>query len=86
MSRIVVFGATGYTGDVTARSLVASGARPVRVGRSRAGLDALAAELGGLEVAIADASDASRLRDVLEPRSVLISTVGPFLKYGRAAV
>ena len=36
-ARIVVFGATGYTGEHTARELVAQGARPVLAGRSPSG-------------------------------------------------
>ena len=31
--RIVLFGATGYTGDLVARALVREGARPVLAGR-----------------------------------------------------
>ena len=46
--RIVLFGATGYTGDLTARALVDRGVRPVLAARNRERLDALAAELGGL--------------------------------------
>ena len=52
--RIVVFGATGYTGDLTARALVARGARPVLAARNEARVRALAEELGGLEWAVAD--------------------------------
>ena len=52
--RIVLFGATGYTGDLTARALVAQGAQPVLAARSADRLAALAAELGGLETAVAD--------------------------------
>lgn len=43
--RIVLLGATGYTGTLVARELVARGARPVLAGRSPDRLDALAAEL-----------------------------------------
>lgn len=85
-ARILVLGATGYTGDLTARSLVAGGARPVLVARNQVRVEAIAAELGDLESAVADISDPSSLRRVLEPGDVLISTVGPFLKYGRVAV
>ncbi|MEZ0579653.1 trans-acting enoyl reductase family protein [Nocardioides sp. MH1] len=84
--RILVFGATGYTGDLTARALVARGARPVLVARNRERVTALADELGGLEVAVADATDAGALRSVVRKGDVLVSTVGPFLKYGEAAV
>lgn len=84
--RIVLLGATGYTGDLTARSLVRQGARPVLVARNRTRVEALAAELGDLDTAIADVTDAETVRAVLQPGDVLISTVGPFLKYGRAVV
>ncbi len=86
MSRILVLGATGYTGDLTARSLVDQGARPVLVGRNPPRVEALAAELGGLDTAIADVGDPATLRAVLRRGDVLISTVGPFLRFGRPAV
>src|SRR6186997_427736 len=53
--RIVVFGATGYSGRLVAERLVAAGERPVLAGRSEARLSELAAALGGLKVARADA-------------------------------
>lgn len=86
MTRILVFGATGYTGELTARSLVRQGARPVLVARNRARVEALATELGGLETAVADSTDPAALRAVVRQGDVLISTVGPFLRYGEAAV
>ncbi|WP_183095838.1 saccharopine dehydrogenase family protein [Nocardioides stalactiti] len=85
-ARIVLFGATGYTGDLTARSLVARGARPVLVARNKDRVTALAEELGGLEVAVADATDPAALRSVVAKGDVLVSTVGPFLRFGEAAV
>lgn len=84
--RIVVLGATGYTGDLTARSLVRQGARPVLVGRNPARLAALAADLGGLDTATVDIEKPTTLRAVLHEGDILISAVGPFLKYGRTAV
>ncbi|KRB77818.1 hypothetical protein ASE01_06390 [Nocardioides sp. Root190] len=85
-ARILVFGATGYTGELTARSLVRQGVRPVLVARSAERVTALATELGGLEHAVADAGDATALAGVVRAGDVLISTVGPFLRYGEAAV
>ena len=35
--RIVLYGATGYMGGLTARAMVAGGARPILAGRDRAG-------------------------------------------------
>jgi len=43
--RIVLYGATGYTGALTAQAMVASGARPVLAGRDQRRLSALAARL-----------------------------------------
>jgi hypothetical protein len=84
--RIVVFGATGYTGGLTARALVAQGARPVLAGRNAEALDRLADELGGLETLVADAEQPGTVRALVERDDVLISTVGPFLRYGHAAL
>ncbi len=84
--RIVLFGATGYTGQLTARALVARGAAPVLAARSRARVEALAAELGGLPFAMADVQQPATVRALVEPGDVLISTVGPFLRWGEPAL
>lgn len=88
--RIVVFGATGYTGELIASRLVAQGVRPVLAGRSEHRLAELAERLGGLEHARADALRQNTVFDLVGPEDVLISTVGPFGKWGlpaaRAAV
>jgi short subunit dehydrogenase-like uncharacterized protein len=84
--RIVLFGATGYTGELTARALVARGARPVLAARNEARVSALAHELGGLESAVADVARPESLRALVERGDVLVSTVGPFSRWGRPAV
>jgi short subunit dehydrogenase-like uncharacterized protein len=84
--RIVVFGATGYTGRLVAERLVARGARPVLAGRSEERLRELAERLGGLEWARADAVRANSVFALVEDGDVLVSTVGPFVKWGDAAV
>ncbi|RZI84838.1 MAG: saccharopine dehydrogenase, partial [Microbacterium sp.] len=85
-ARILLFGATGYTGDLTARSLVRQGARPVLVARSADRLQALADELGGLETVVADVARPASVSDAVQSGDVLISTVGPFLRFGEPAV
>jgi len=85
-ARIVLFGATGYTGDLTARALVARGARPVLAARNAERLSALAVELGGLETAVADVSRPDSVRALVEAGDVLVSTVGPFSRWGAPAV
>ena len=84
--RVVLFGATGFTGELTARRLVADGARPLLVGRRETAVKALADELGGLDHDVADADRPDQLRSLLEPGDVLISTVGPFLRWGLPAL
>jgi short subunit dehydrogenase-like uncharacterized protein len=82
----VLFGASGYTGRLTAEALAAAGARPVLAGRDRTRLEALAARLGGLPVAEADTSRPDSVRALVGVGDVLVSTVGPFLTRGEPAV
>ncbi len=88
--RIVLFGATGYTGELTARELVARGARPVLVARSADRLRGLAQQLGGdLETAVVDATApgaVSELAALAGPGDVLVCTVGPFMRWGETGV
>lgn len=84
--RIVLFGATGYTGRLTAQALLRRGQQPLLAGRSPAKLGALTEELGGqLEVAPADVSQPESLSDLVGPGDVLVTTVGPFATWGDAA-
>jgi short subunit dehydrogenase-like uncharacterized protein len=85
-ARIVVFGATGYTGRLIAERLVAQGARPVLAARSERRLAELAERLGGLETAKADAMRQNSVFALVESGDVLVSTVGPFAKWGDPAV
>lgn len=84
--RIVVFGSTGYTGRLTAERLVGAGARPVLAGRSRERLDVLAEQLGGLETIQADVARQNSVFAMVREGDVLVSTVGPFVKWGEPAV
>jgi short subunit dehydrogenase-like uncharacterized protein len=85
--RIVLFGATGYTGRLAAEAMVERGLSPLLAARNAERLDSLARELGGeLETAVADVSDPSGIAALLGEGDVLVSTVGPFLRFGQAAV
>jgi short subunit dehydrogenase-like uncharacterized protein len=90
--RIVLYGATGYMGGLTARAMLAAGARPVLAGRNRGRLEELSARLspaaGGaeLETAVAGTDSPQPLRQLIGAGDVLVSTAGPFVKVGRAAV
>lgn len=86
MSRIVLFGATGYTGELTARAMVARGQRPVLAARNATRLAALAGDLGGLDTLVADVAAPDTVRALVHRGDVLVSTVGPFSRWGRPAL
>ena len=84
--RIVLFGATGYTGRLVAEAMVERGLRPVLAARGRDKLQQLAEELGGgLETAQADVSNPATIGDLVERGDVLLTTVGPFMRFGTPA-
>jgi short subunit dehydrogenase-like uncharacterized protein len=87
--RVVLFGATGFTGELTAGALAARGARPLLVGRDAGRLRALAERLGDLETAVVDATSpdaAMSLAALAGPGDVLVCTVGPFIRWGEPGV
>jgi short subunit dehydrogenase-like uncharacterized protein len=85
-SKIVLFGATGFTGHLVSESLVKRGIKPVLAGRNKEKLEAQAKSLGGLETVVADISDPDSVADLVDKGDILISTVGPFTLYGEAAL
>ncbi|WP_251149756.1 saccharopine dehydrogenase NADP-binding domain-containing protein [Cellulosimicrobium sp. Marseille-Q4280] len=91
MQRIVLLGATGYTGTLVAHELVRLGARPLLAGRSRDRLASLVDDLTSvtgprLETAIADVDDPATVRALVEHGDVLVSMVGPFVRHGGPAI
>lgn len=92
--RVILFGATGYTGRLAAEALTRAGLAPVLAGRSADALVALTGDLAGLGPIDApptwqqaDATDPASVRALLtSPADVLVTTVGPFTRWGRAAV
>ena len=87
MGRIVLFGATGYTGRLTAAALAAGGAPFLLAGRNGAALAELAAELEvDAATATADVSQPETVGALLGKGDVMLSTVGPFSKWGNPAI
>ncbi|MEU5691883.1 saccharopine dehydrogenase NADP-binding domain-containing protein [Actinosynnema sp. NPDC020468] len=91
MYDVVLLGATGFTGALTAEHLarhVPAGARWALAGRSAPKLAAVAARLGvtGLDLIPADVSDPASLRRLASSTRVLVSTVGPYLTHGMPVV
>lgn len=93
---VVLFGATGFTGRLTAEYLAAhapNGCRWAVAGRSREKLLAVRERLaeinpscGDLELLVADVTDRDSLRAVASRARVVVTTVGPYLRYGEPLV
>ena len=89
---LVLFGATGFTGGLTAEYLAAHGPAEMRwalAGRNREKLEAVAARLASASpqgpvpgIVVADAGDAGAMREVAESTRVVVTTVGPYILYG----
>ena len=77
---IVLFGATGFTGGLTADYLAAhapAGLRWAIAGRNADKLEAVRQRLGvDVEVLVADAADPAALADVVRRTRVVVTTIG----------
>jgi len=92
--QVILLGATGFTGRLTAEAMTRAGLAPVLAGRSADALVALTGDVAGLGPI--DAPPTWRTADVTQPASVralvtspddvLVSTVGPFTRLGRPAI
>ena len=93
---MVLLGATGFTGGLTAERLAADGPDDLRwaiAGRDPAKLDRVREGLAGhgkagaaVETISADVTDATSLRELAEQTAVVATTVGPFVEYGEPLV
>ena len=93
---IVLFGATGFTGGLTAEYLAGhapEGTRWALAGRSpdkleavRERLAAIDPECAAIELMHADVDDAESMRAVAECTHVVATTVGPYQRYGEPLV
>ena len=93
---IVVFGATGFTGQLTAQYLASHGGATLKwalAGRNPSKLEGVRAQLAELnpscadmDLLSADAGDAESLLTVAQSAKVVITTVGPYIRYGEPLV
>jgi short subunit dehydrogenase-like uncharacterized protein len=89
---VVLFGATGFTGALTAEYLAAHGPSELRwalAGRNMGKLEAVRSRLPGfhdLPLLQADISDEASIRDMARSARVVITTVGPYINYGEPLV
>lgn len=93
---LVLFGATGFTGTLTARYLAEhapQGCHWALAGRNWAKLEALRTQLAEINPACAelpllaaDVSDPESLRAIAESTRVIVTTVGPYILHGEPLV
>jgi short subunit dehydrogenase-like uncharacterized protein len=93
---LALFGATGFTGGLTADYLAAHAPAQMRwalVGRNRAKLEEVAARLAAAspqgpkpDLLVADAGDRGALDEVARATRVVVTTVGPYALYGEPLV
>src|SRR6187399_639876 len=94
---LALFGATGFTGGLTARYLAEHGPGGLRwalVGRNRGKLEAVRSSLEALgesgtpapDLLVADAADAAALKGVADAAKVVVTTVGPYALHGEPLV
>lgn len=75
--RFLIYGATGYTGKLTARAAKRQGLKPILAGRSEEKVKALAQDLG-FEWRAFDLSETSKLDAALKEVDVVLHVAGPF--------
>ncbi|MEU8112596.1 saccharopine dehydrogenase NADP-binding domain-containing protein [Micromonospora sp. NPDC048947] len=93
---VVLFGATGFTGGLTAEYLARhapaelrwalAGRNPQRLAAVRDRLAAIDPSLADLPLLTADVTDADSLRSVAQSARVVASTVGPYIHHGEPLV
>ena len=93
---LVLFGATGFTGGLTAEYLARHAPEPTRwalAGRNLAKLEAVRDRLTGIDpglaslpLLVADVTDPESLAAVASSARVVITTVGPYVEHGEPLV
>jgi short subunit dehydrogenase-like uncharacterized protein len=87
---VVLLGATGFTGALTAQQFArhaAAGTRWALAGRDRGKLESLRESLGvDVPLLHADVTDEGSLRDLASSTRVVATTVGPYVRYGAPLV
>lgn len=77
VTTILIYGATGYTGELVAAHALAQGLRPILAGRDATKIRRLAEPLG-LDWRVAALDDAAALRDMLADVALVLHLAGPF--------
>lgn len=87
---IVLFGATGFTGRLTAQYLASKAPADLKwalAGRNQSKLEAVRDELGlSVDLVLADVTDEASLAKMAASTGAVVTTVGPYILYGEGLV
>jgi short subunit dehydrogenase-like uncharacterized protein len=91
---VVLFGATGFTGGLTAEYLAEHAPSDLKVGLAGRSMDKLERVRAGLqrddgpefELLVGDVGDEGSMREIAESTRVVATTVGPYINYGEPLV
>ena len=87
MANILVYGATGFTGQQIAEELNGRDVQLFLSGRNRTRLERLARALGdGVDIRVAPADDREALKTAFDGIDVVISAAGPFSEFGENVI
>lgn len=88
--KLLVYGATGYTGRLVVDESRRRGLDPILGGRNRATLERMAEAVGASELRVADATRPDSLASLLDGVGCVVNCAGPFARLGepvlRAAI
>ena len=91
---VVLFGATGFTGGLTAEYLAEHAPAEVKVGLAGRSMEKLERVRDGLQrddgpeidLLVGDVEDENSMREIAESTRVVATTVGPYINYGEPLV
>jgi len=87
MKRVLIYGASGFTGKLVARALRDDGDFDlVLAGRTAEKLEALAGEIGRGDVRVAAAHEIDKLKEIFADVDVVVNCSGPFSRLGEPVV
>jgi short subunit dehydrogenase-like uncharacterized protein len=88
--KLLVYGATGFTGRLVVDEARRLGLDPIVGGRNRAALERLAESVGARELRVADAGQPASLASLMKDVGCVVNCAGPFARFGepvlRAAI
>jgi short subunit dehydrogenase-like uncharacterized protein len=84
-SAFLLYGATGFVGDVVARVATQSGLRPIVAGRNASRVERLATELG-VDYLVFDLEDSRTIDRAMKSVAVVLNCAGPFMHTAKPLV